>query len=190
MKKILVVSVLFLSFAFISFKSEARSTKNSTVGLLGLGNIQLLNTTPEIQIGPGGGMYFDYRFNQRFSLTVEAWASIHNGTGRSNGDNSIMLLGVPTATIKMYFMDDEASKWDPYAGLGIGVYAIGGSNGSNGLGLGGQVALGFDYYFTDTFSTGFEGTFRSAGIITGTSGTNNATAIIDYSLIAKFGYHF
>ncbi|EKD42278.1 MAG: hypothetical protein ACD_73C00227G0001 [uncultured bacterium] len=186
--------ILFLVslFCLLSSTSFARSTHNISVGVMGMGNIQLLDVNPEINIGPGGGMYFDYRFNQRFSLTLDAWGTIHSGTGASSGDGGIALLGIPTATIKMYFMDDEASKWDPYAGLGIGAYAITGSDavGANGLGLGAQIEVGFDYLISDSFSVGFAGVFRSAGIITGLSGNNSATAIIPFSLAGKAAYHF
>jgi len=187
-KLFILTAIIFL----MSSAAQARSTHNITVGVMGMGNIQLLDVNPEIDPGPGGGMYFDYRFNQRFSLTLDAWATIHDGTATSNGDGGIAILGIPTATIKMYFLDDESGKWDPYAGLGVGAYAITGSDigSANGLGLGAQLEVGCDYLISDGFSVGLAGVFRSAGIITGLSGANTATAIIPFSLVGKFGYHF
>lgn len=183
---------LFLFLCLLSTNSFARSSHKLTVGAMAMGNIQLLDVNPEIDPGPGGGLYFDYRFNQRFSFTLDAWATIHDGTASSEGDGGIAILGIPTGTIKMYFSDDESGKWDPYAGLGIGAYAITGSDagGANGLGLGAQIEIGCDYLISDAFSVGLAGVFRSAGIITGLSGNNTATAIIPFSLTAKAGYHF
>lgn len=195
MKRFIIVTILFIFVLALPFKTEARSTKKLTIGLLAMGNVQLLDTIPEFQVGPGGGVYFDYRFNQRFSIQIDAWATTHDGKGPSQGDNGIEFLGIPTFTIKLYFMDDESSRWDPYAGIGIGVFALSeGSveNGTNGVGLGGQIEVGFDYYFTDIISAGFSGVFRSAGIISSLSNSsgNNATAIIPFSLVGRLGFHF
>lgn len=194
MRKHIFFLALIITVAGFSLQAIARSSKNLTIGLMGMGNIQLLDTIPEFDPGPGGGIYFDYRFNQRFSITIDAWCTTHSGSGPSAGDNGIEFLGIPTFTIKLYFMDDETSRWDPYAGLGIGVFATSeGSveNGTNGVGLGGQIEVGFDYYFSDLISAGFGGVFRSAGIITSLSNdNNNAIAIIPFTLMARLGFHF
>lgn len=194
MKRLILLSFLILLLS-LPFQAKARSSKKLTIGLLAMGNIQLLETIPEFGPGPGGGVYFDYRFNQRFSIQIDAWATTHSGTGPSSGDGGIELLGIPTFTIKLYFMDDETSRWDPYAGIGIGVFALSeGSveNGTNGVGLGGQIEVGFDYYFSDLISAGFSGVFRSAGIIQSLSNSsgNNATAVIPFSLVGRLGFHF
>lgn len=185
--------MLFALGLTASSLAEARPDKKITVGVMGLGNIQLVETHTNLDPGPGGGAFFDYRFNQRFSLTVDAWASTHDGTGGSEGDNNIVIMGIPTLTIKMYFLDDEASKWDPYAGLGIGAYAVTeGSvpNGSNGVGLGGRIDLGFDYHINQLLSAGFAGTFHSAGIISNLDGgSGSSQAIIPFTLAAKLGFH-
>lgn len=185
---------ILLIFLLSCLTAHARSSHNRTIGVMGMGNIQLLNTIPQFDPGPGGGAYFDYRFNQRFSITLDAWATTHGGTGRSSGDDGIELLGIPTFTIKLYFMDSESSRWDPYAGIGIGAYASSEGdieNGTNGVGLGAQIDVGFDYHLSDILSLGFAGIFRSAGIITSLSNSgNNATALIPYSLVAKVGFHF
>jgi len=187
-------SVLFLFLSlFLCNTVYARPEKKMTVGFIGLGNIQLVDTRTNLDPGPGGGAFFDYRFNQRFSLTVDAWASTHDGTGGSDGDDNLVLMGIPNFTIKMYFMDDESSKWDPYAGIGIGVYALTeGSvpNGSNGVGLGGRVDVGCDYHFTQLISAGFAGSFHSAGIISNLDGGNNSSqAIIPFTLAGRLGFH-
>ncbi|MBX7149227.1 outer membrane beta-barrel protein [bacterium] len=181
MKKLLAVIVT--AFLLLSAPSWARSTKNKTIGVYALGNIQVLETAPGFDAGPGGGAFFDYRFNQRFSLTVEAWASTHD---TSSGNMVIMAL--PAATIKLYFFDDESGKWDPYAGIGVGAYATSGAH--NGVGLGGQIELGLDYYISDTLSTGLAGTFRSAAIIDDLGTGNNAFGMLPYTVAGKVGFHF
>jgi outer membrane protein W len=159
---------------------------------MAMGNIQLVETQTDLDPGPGGGVFFDYRFNQRFSLTVDMWATTHDGTGGSDGDDSIQILGIPNATIKMYFMDDETSKWDPYAGFGVGAYATtegSRANGTNGVGLGARIDVGFDYHLTEVISIGFAGVFHSAGIINSLDGgTGSSEAIIPFSLIGKLGF--
>ncbi len=191
--------VYFLSIVSLallcSFPAQAdNSDKKITLGLMGMGNIQLVNSSTNIDPGPGGGVFFDYRFNHRFSMDVNVWATTHDGTGGSKGDNSIQILGIPTATIKLYLNDNENSRWDPYLGIGIGVYAMTeGSleNNTNGVGMGGKVDFGCDYKLTDILSVGLDGVFNSAGIITGLNGGNasHSNAIIPYSLIAKVGFH-
>lgn len=192
-KKTFFLFSIFLSMTMAGHV-HARSTNAMTAGIMGMGNIQILESLPELDPGPGGGAYFDYRFNQRFSLTVEAWATTHGGADRSDGDEGIELLGIPTFTLRMYLLSDEMSKWDPYLGIGIGAYATSEGtieNGTNGVGLGAQIDVGFDYYFSDVFSAGFAGVFRSAGIVTSLrNNANNATAVIPFSLVARFGYHF
>ena len=72
-KGVVLVGILFvLSLAHPAF---ARSSKNMTIGIMAMGNIQLIDTLPDIDPGPGGGVYFDYRFNQRFTGTDPA---LHN----------------------------------------------------------------------------------------------------------------
>lgn len=189
------IAVFFMAGVLLfSAPALARSTKKMTAGIMALGNIQILSTMPNLDPGPGGGAFFDYRFNQRFSITIDAWATTHDGTSRSAGDNSIQILGIPTGTLKIYIMDDETSKWDPYVGVGIGAYATTeGSiaNGTNGVGLGAQIETGVDYYFSDILSAGFAGVFRSTAIINSLSNSGtNASALLPYTLVAKAGFHF
>ena len=191
MKKSFSFLLLFICFLATSPSVEARSSKNMTIGILAMGNFQLIDTQPEFDPGPGGGIYFDYRFNQRFSIQIDAWATNHSGNNNFDGD-SFEILGIPTFTIKLYFMDDEASRWDPYAGLGVGAFATtegSVANGTQGVGLGAQIEVGFDYYLTDIFSIGFAGAFRSGGIIN-SLGQNRATALIPFSVMGRAGFHF
>lgn len=184
---------LFLVLVLVATQAHARSSKNKTIGVMAMGNIQLVNSTPQLDPGPGGGVFFDYRFNQRFSVTVDAWATTQEGTGASSGEGSIELLGLPTFTIKLYFLDDESSKWDPYAGIGVGAYATTEGNipnGTNGVGLGSQLEVGTDYHISDIFSLGFAGVFRSAALITSLGQNNRAIAVIPYTLEGKVGFHF
>lgn len=191
MKKFLPSLLFCIGLLFLSHSAEARSSKNMTIGLLAMGNIQLIDTQPEFDPGPGGGVYFDYRFNQRFSIQIDVWATNHSGNNTFEGD-SFELLGIPTFTIKLYFMDDEASRWDPYAGLGVGAFATtegSVANGTQGVGLGAQIEVGVDYYLTDIFSVGFAGAFRSAGIINSLD-QNRATALIPFTVMGRAGFHF
>ena len=191
MKKSFSFLLLFICFLATSPSVEARSSKNMTIGILAMGNFQLIDTQPEFDPGPGGGIYFDYRFNQRFSIQIDAWATNHSGNNNFDGD-SFEILGIPTFTIKLYFMDDEASRWDPYAGLGVGAFATtegSVANGTQGVGLGAQIEVGFDYYLTDIFSIGFAWAFRSGGIIN-SLGQNRATALIPFSVMGRAGFHF
>ncbi|HBF12411.1 MAG TPA: hypothetical protein DDW49_03320 [Deltaproteobacteria bacterium] len=191
MKKL---GMFFIISLLLSSSSYARSDKNKTFGLMVMGNFQLIDTTPNLDPGYGGGLYFDYRFNQRFSITADAWLATHDGEGSSDGDNSIELLGIPTVTLKYYFMKDEASNWDPYAGIGVGLYALTeGSveNGTNGFGLGAQIDVGFDYYFNNSISAGFAGIFHSVGIVHSLGdGGSDSSAILPFSVVGKVGYHF
>src|SRR3990167_5412501 len=104
MKKSFSFLLLFICFLATSPSVEARSSKNMTIGILAMGNFQLIDTQPEFDPGPGGGIYFDYRFNQRFSIQIDAWATNHSGNNNFDGD-SFEILGIPTFTIKLYFMD-------------------------------------------------------------------------------------
>lgn len=172
--------------------SFASSSYNKTIGANVFGSISLVDTLPEVDLGIGGGAYFDYRLNQRYSLTLEAFAITQDGEGRSAGEGSIEFLGIPTVTFKIYLLAGD-SKFDPYAGIGVGFYFITegtASNNTGGGGLGAQVEVGFDYYLSDRFSIGVGGTFRSIGIINSLGGTANATTYMPYTLLGKLGYHF
>ena len=193
MKKLLagLIALCLLSF---SFSSQARSSKPRTAGLMGLGQFQLIDSNVEFDFGLGGGAFFDYRFNQRFSTTIDVWMTHHNGSGTSNGDDGMNLWGIPTFTLKYYLMPNEDSKFDPYVGMGIGLFMLSEGdidNDSGGIGIGAQAELGLDYYFNDTISAGFSTIFRSAGLITGADNDDDkSVAVIPMALVLKVGVHF
>lgn len=184
--------LFFCLVCFASSHAQAASTYNKTIGGIVYGSIPLVDTLPNVDLGIGGGAYFDYRMNQRFSVTLEAFAITQDGTSRSNGEGSIEFMGIPTVTFKIYFMD-EGSKLDPYAGIGVGFFLLTEGNLSDstgGAGLGAQVEVGLDYLLNDHLSVGVAGTFRSVGLITKLSGAANATTYMPYTLLGKIGYHF
>lgn len=168
------------------------ATNPRTLGLTVYGSVQLVDTLPVLDPGVGGGAWFDYRFNDRFSLSVEAFAITQDGDGRSQGEGDIQFLGLPTTTLKLYFLNAGA-KFDPYAGIGIGIYVLTEGaipNNSFGMGLGAQFETGFDYLLSDSFVASFGGVYRSVGLLNGLSGTSNATTYMPYTLFGRLGYKF
>lgn len=163
-----------------------------TLGGTIYGSVQLVDTLPTLDPGIGGGVFFDNRFNDRFSIAIEAFAITQDGDGASGAENSIEFLGIPTATIKLYLLG-ATSKFDPYIGIGIGVYALTeGSidNSSFGLGIGAQIETGLDYVLTDTLALSVGGVYRSVGLLNSLSGTANATTYMPYTLFGRIGYKF
>lgn len=191
MRKILGLLSLVLAL-IIAGSVQAASSFNKTIGGSIYGSVPLVDTLPNVDAGIGGGAYFDYRMNQRFSVTLEAFAITQDGTDRSNGEGSIEFMGIPTVTFKIYFLE-EGTKMDPYAGIGVGFFLLtegGIGDSTGGAGIGAQVEVGFDYLLTDHLSIGAAGTFRSVGLITKFSGAANATVYMPYTLQGKIGYHF
>ncbi len=192
MRKSLIASLFFSLLATAAQAQDAPAGFSRTIGANLYGSIPLVDTLPVVDPGIGGGVYFDYRFNQRFSLTIEAFSIVQDGTGPSGGEGSLLFFGVPTGTLKIYLLK-TTSKFDPYVGLGLGLYFLSEGNVSNssfGVGLGAQIEVGFDYYLSDSFSVGVAGTYRAVGLINKLSGTANATTYMPYTLLGKFGYHF
>lgn len=194
-KRVMSLFVLAL-FSVCLFPTAGDARDGMTVSLIGMGNIFLIQTDPELQIGPGGGVSFDYRFNSNFSLETMIFVTTHSGKGDNADDDSLEFLGIPTIGFKYYFLGIEDAAFDPYIGLGVGAYAISEGtqkNGTNGVGMGSNLSIGVDYYVTERFSVGFAGIFHSVAIITGlesSNGRDNATALLPYSLAAKVGFHF
>lgn len=192
MKKTRFLLLVFLGLLFIPNSLFARSSYDKTVGIMALGNVQLFDSAPLMDFGFGGGAFFDYRFNQRFSLTVDSWFTLHDGRKGSN-DNGFAFLGIPTTTLKLYILDNDVSRWDPYIGIGLGIYALTeGSvdNGTSGAGLGAQLEVGVNYYLSNAFSLGVSGVFRSVAIVSFDQDPTEALAIVPYTLMARIGYHF
>jgi opacity protein-like surface antigen len=195
--KILYKSFFYLILLFLVTISTTSHAYNSsgysrTVGGMVLGSVQLIDTVPVVDLGIGGGMYFDYRFNERFSIELNAFFTTQNGRGQSAAEGSIEFLAIPTTTFKVYILSQE-SRFDPYIGIGVGFYSLlEGSveNSSKGFGIGAQIEVGLDYYVTDNLVMGVGGTYRTAGLINQLSGTANATTYIPYTLFGKIGYRF
>ncbi len=186
MKKSLLIFPL-LPLLLFSSKLWARPTM--AVSGFGGGNFQIADTFPDLDIGTGGGISFEYRFNQRWGLETSLSVFAHDGEGASRGDNGMLLLSVPNVDLKFYFLKEE-HKIDPYAGVGIGVNVLTGgsrSDNSGGAGVGAQVGLGSDFYLKDWFSLGILAQFRTVGLIRGNS---QSSALIFLTALGKFTFHF
>lgn len=183
MKKI----CLFFTILLLAVPAYARRT----IGLsaLGGGNFHLIETFPHLDAGFGGGLGFEYRFNQHWGLQVSATAFSHDGKGSALGDNNLWLISVPQADLKFYFFKDER-KFDPYASVGLGFSALtGGSidNNSGGAGLSAQLGLGADYYFKDWISLGANAQFKTVALIRDSS---QSSALIFMTLTGNLTFHF
>lgn len=160
-----------------------------SVGIQGIGNFFLTDSNPDLSIGPGGGIFFDYRFNQRWSIETDLFVTLHDGQGVSSGDNDIFLLGVPTVELKFYLRGKE-NRVDPYILAGLGVYVLTEgtvSNNTGGVGLGGNFGLGVDFYVLDRLSLGLAAKFRPIAIIQGNS---QSTGLINFGMIGNLVWHF
>ena len=120
MKRTTGIAVLSLFFLLGTATTQAASGGgNFTIGVGPIGNLFIFDSRPELDPGIGGFVYFDYRWSPQLSTTVTVLVANQDGTGPDNGDNDIILFGLPTFDIKYYFLT-RASKWDPYAQMGVG----------------------------------------------------------------------
>jgi hypothetical protein len=169
-----IIFAFFLSLLALSYSPSALSyddgaSYSKTIGGMVVGSIQLVDTLPVVGLGIGGGAFFDYRFNDRFSLTVESFFTTQDGTGRSGGEGSIEFLCVPATTFKVYLANANA-KIDPYLGIGIGIYYLtegSVANSTSGLGIGAQIEIGLDYDLANNLMLAVGGTYRSVGLVNG-----------------------
>jgi hypothetical protein len=155
----------------------------------GGGNFQLVDTFPDLTVGAGGGIAFDYRFNQRWGLSTSLSVFDHDGEGPSSGDNGMLLLTIPSVDLKFYFLKQE-HRIDPFASAGLGISVLtGGSRADNsgGAGIGAQIGVGSDFYLSDRFSLGILTQFKTIGIIR--SG-GQSSALIFLSALGNFSFHF
>ncbi len=191
-QKATLFTVLALTF-FASQTAFAYDTdKLSTVGLTVYGNFQLIDTLPVLKPGVGGGMYWDYRFNDRFSFQTEAFAITQKGKGVSSGEDSVEFFGLPITTIKLYVLERKY-RFDPYVGAGIGLYWLNeGSlqNDTGGVGLGTQIEVATDYLLDDSLTLTTGAAYRSIGLITDLEGTSNASTYMTLTLFLRAGYRF
>lgn len=163
-----------------------------TIGGTVYGSIPLVDTLPEVSLGLGGGMFFDYRFNDRYSLMVESFFTTQDGKGRSNGEGSIEFVAIPATTFKIYILSG-AHRLSPYFGLGLGFYWLTEGNTVNntaGFGLGAQAEVGLEFSLATNLMLGVGGTYRSVGLINSLSGRANATTYMPYNLFGRIGYQF
>lgn len=175
-----------------SYKSStSAAVGNYAVKIGPVGNVYTVDSNTQLDPGIGGYIAFDYRFHPHFSAEAGVMATIQDGTGISNGDNNILLLGMPTFDLKYYFITN--SRWDPHALLGFGLYTLTeGSvdNGSMAFGVGANLGLGCDYYITEHVSLGLSGTFRAIAFIESIDGPRNGSSQFPFSMAGNFAYHF
>ena len=187
-------TIPLLLFSFILLISlaptrPAQARQGFGVGIQGLGNFFLTDSIPNLKIGPGGGIWFDYRFNQRWAIETDLNFSIHNGKGVSTGDNNMWLLGVPTIQLKFYLVGRE-TRIDPYLLAGVGVFVLtegSVSNNSGGVGMGGLFGIGSDFWVTDWMTLGLVAKFRPIAIIQGNS---RSAGLINFSMQGNIAWHF
>lgn len=184
----LAVIFLFLSFSVRAYEPAY----NRTVGGMIYGSVQLVDTLPIVDVGIGGGAFFDYRFNQRFSFQVESFIILQDGDRASLAEKGIEFFAMPAGTLKIYPFKN-AQRFDPYFGLGLGLYMLTEgdiSNNTFGLGVGAQIETGIDFNLADNLLLGVGGTYRSVGLLNSLSGTANASTYMPYTLFGRIGYRF
>lgn len=193
MKRVFLFVAICASIFIISKNVFAGSAAgNYTVGLGPVGNIFVVDSSPELDPGVGGYVYFDYRWSPQFSTQFGILVTTEDGTGISRGDNGIEFLGIPTFDLKFYIFSAE-SRWDPYGLIGIGFYAVtegSNSNGTVAVGIGADIGLGCDFYISEKFSVGMSAVFRSIGLIDSIGGDRNGTSLFPLSLMANVAYHW
>ncbi|MDO8462189.1 MAG: outer membrane beta-barrel protein [Deltaproteobacteria bacterium] len=195
-KQIITLAGLLMFLCFtqpaIAGDDDNGDRRGFTVGFGPIGNFYLIDTTPIMDPGIGGYVYFDYRFHPQVAFETSFFISSQDGTNISKGDGNILLLGIPTFDIKLYFREGNPS-FDPYATTGIGVYILTEgtvANSTGGAGMGAQVGLGFDYYLTSMISLGMQGTFRSVSVISDFGTPSKSAAIFPYSVHGNVSFHF
>jgi hypothetical protein len=186
MKKIMVLATYFF---LILYADPLFARVGPSVGMMGMGNFFLTNSQPDLKIGPGGGLLFDYRFNQRWSVETDLFVSLHSGEGAFAGDKDIFLIGAPTFELKFYLRGQE-NNIDPYLLAGFGVYVL--TEGTldqnlGGVGVGGNFGLGVDFYLLERLSLGLAAKFRPIAVIQGNS---QSTGLINFGMIGNLIWHF
>jgi outer membrane protein W len=188
MKKTHALSAL-VGFCLLFSVSTASARPTMAVSGFGGGNFQLTNTFPDLNVGAGGGVAFDYRFNQRWAIAASLSVFSHDGEGASQGDNGMLLLSVPDIDLKFYFFGQE-HRIDPYATAGIGIGVLTGgsrSDNSGGAGLGAQAGVGSDFYLNNWFSLGFLAQLKTVALIRNNS---QSSALIFLTTVGNFAFHF
>lgn len=198
--KIAFICLFMVCYSFVSqaqyedtvYADSSQVSYAKTIGGTIYGSIQLVDTTPVLDMGIGGGAFFDYRFNEKFSIMVEAFAITQDGSGRSSGEGSIEFMALPAITLKLYVLGNK-KVIDPYIGMGTGFYLLtegSNNNSTKGLGIGAQIEVGIDYSPAENLVFTAGGTYRSVGLINSLSGTANASTYMPYTLFGRIGYRF
>lgn len=184
--------MIIVTLVACSAISSAARAENFSVTAGGMGNIYIVDARPQLEPGVGGFFAFNYRWAPELSTAFSVLVTTQNGTGISNGNNNILVFGIPTIDFK-YYPVPEASHFDPFLQAGVGFYLVSdgsGGNGTQAAGMGAQAGLGCDFYFTQKLSFQASGVFRSIALIDAISGSNNGTAIFPFSLQGGLSYHF
>ncbi|MFH1653818.1 MAG: outer membrane beta-barrel protein [Pseudomonadota bacterium] len=185
-------SFYFLSLLLLIISLPLSAKAESALGIGPVGNIFVVDSSPELDPGIGGQFYFDYRWSPQFSTQIGAMVTVQDGKGNNAGDNDIMLLGIPTFDLKFYLLSSP-SRWDPYGFIGMGLYTLtegSADNGTVAFGVGANLGLGCDYYISERFSVGLALVFRSIGLIDDVGGKNKGKALFPLSLTGGVAYHF
>lgn len=193
MKKFVMFALMPAMLLFAQNSYAGSAAGNYSVGLGPVGNFFVVDSSPELDPGVGGYVYFDYRWSPQFSTQFSVIVTTEDGTGISGGDDGIEFLGIPTFDLKFYLFANKESRWDPYGLIGVGFYALSEGSVSNGtwaFGIGADLGLGFDFYVSERFSLGFATVFRAIGFIDSLDGPQNGTSEFPVSLMANVAYHF
>lgn len=187
-RKVFLLVMLFV--LLFSLRAEAR--QGFAIGLGPVGNIYVIDTIPIMDPGVGGHVFFNYRFQEQLAFQASFLMAAQDGANVSANDGGILFLAMPAMDLKYYFLREDP-RWDPYIGTGLGLYWLTEGrtdNNTGGVGLGAQLGVGFDFYLTETISLGFEGVFRSIGLVTNLGTPSASTAIFPYSLLGNIAFHF
>lgn len=184
-KQIILLGIFLLTL----YSNPLFARVGPSVGMMGMGNFFLTEGQPDLQIGPGGGLLFDYRFNQRWSVETDLFVTLHSGKNAFAGDKDIFLIGAPTFELKFYLRGQE-NNIDPYLLAGFGIYVL--TEGSldqnrGGVGVGGNFGLGVDFYLLERLSLGLAAKFRPIAVIQGNS---QSTGLINFGMIGNLIWHF
>lgn len=189
MKKNFVLLIALFSLFLLSSSKSAQARPTMALSVFGGGNFPLTTTFPDLSTGWGGGLEWDYRFNQHWAISTALSVFDHGSQGISHPDGNVLLLNLPDIDLKYYWFGNE-KKWDPYFSAGLGFSVLSGGkvkDHSGGAGLAANFGAGFDYYLTPRFSAGFLAGFKSVGLIRGNS---QSSALIFLSTLGNLTLHF
>lgn len=182
-----------LGAALVICSTPLARAENMSVGVGPTGEFFVIDGHPDLSTGFGGHIYFDYRWAPQISTQFSVDVTTQDGRNAESGDNNILLFGIPTIDFK-YYMIKSTGRIDPYVGLGVGFFLVSeGSNGTNGtmaMGLGADVTVGADFYFTPQLSGNVRTTFHSIGLVNSPSGNNNGTGLFPLTTAASVAFHF